>query len=90
MWLIQCDSREVQGEKLYLADRTKQKDFFWTKNPKSMMVFKKLEAAQIQAKKYRFNNVKVVNAKTVFLTSLEFMVLQKLNDYRFGEEDCKF
>ena len=45
---------------LYLVDRNKTKDFWWSPNSKFAMKFIKKSCAETQAKKYKYNNVKVI------------------------------
>lgn len=44
---------------LYLVDRTKCKDWWWSHDSYFAMVFEKESAAKIQASKYKYNNPRV-------------------------------
>ena len=48
---------------LYLVDRKLTKNFWWSPSAFYAMVFEKEDAAKLQAKKYKFNNVKVIQIK---------------------------
>ncbi len=43
-----------------MVDRNKTKDFWWSFNTKFAMKFIKKSSANFQAKKYKYNNVKVI------------------------------
>lgn len=45
---------------LYLVDRNKTKDFWWSPNTTFAMKFIKKSCAEFQAKRYKYNNVKVI------------------------------
>lgn len=44
---------------MYLVDRTRIKSMWWSPDAALAMVFEKQSAAEYQAKKYHYNNVKV-------------------------------
>ena len=44
---------------MYLVDRTKTKRMWWSPDATFAMVFEKQSAAEYQARKYHYNNVKV-------------------------------
>lgn len=48
---------------LFLVDRKKTKQTWWTHDAGLAIVFQKKNAAQLQARKYKYNNVKVVKIK---------------------------
>lgn len=52
-------NRQVM-RRLYLVDRSRTKLYWWSHAAWHAMVFDKKEAAESQAKKYRYNKVKVV------------------------------
>ena len=45
---------------LYLVDRSKTKDFWWSPNTTFAIKFIKKSCAEFQAKRYKYNNVKVI------------------------------
>lgn len=49
--------------RLYLVDRNITKCFWWSHDALYAMVFNDKTAAEFQAKKYKYNNVKVVEIK---------------------------
>ena len=48
---------------LYLVDRNRTKRFWWSHDAIFAMVFDKREAAEIQARKYRYNKARVMEIK---------------------------
>lgn len=45
--------------RMFLVDRRITKRFWWSPDSYYAMIFKKKEAAELQAKKYKYNNVRV-------------------------------
>lgn len=45
--------------KLYLVDRRKTKEHWWTDNIKLAITFPSRKLAEIQATKYKYNNIRV-------------------------------
>ena len=58
--ITQTPRRYSDFRNLYLVDRNKTKDFWWSPNSKFAMKFIKKSCAEFQAKKYKYNNAKVV------------------------------
>ena len=48
---------------LYLVDRSRTKAFWWSHDALFAMVFEKKEAAEFQAKRYRYNKARVIEVK---------------------------
>ena len=48
---------------MYLVDRSKTKSYWWSHDAYYAMVFEKKEAAEQQAKKYRYGKIKVMKIK---------------------------
>ena len=61
---------------LYLVDRNKTKQFWWSHDSFYAMVFEKESAAQIQAKKYKYNKARVKKI-TENMANLDYF----LNEY---------
>ena len=59
-FVIIQNSKYNNFKNLYLVDRNKTKDFWWSFNTIFAMKFIKKSAANFQAKKYKYNNVKVI------------------------------
>lgn len=59
-FVIIQNSKYNNFKNLYLIDRNKTKDFWWSFNTKFAMKFIKKSSANFQAKKYKYNNVKVI------------------------------
>lgn len=59
-FVIIQNSKYNSFENLYLVDRNKTKDFWWSFNTTFAMKFIKESSAKFQAKKYKYNNVKVI------------------------------
>lgn len=58
--ITQTPRRYSDFRNLYLVDRNKTKDFWWSPNATFAMKFIKKSCAEFQAKKYKYNNVKVI------------------------------
>ena len=58
--ITQTPRRYSDFRNLYLVDRNKTKDFWWSPNAKFAMKFIKKSCAEYQAKRYKYNNAKVV------------------------------
>ncbi|MBQ9821791.1 MAG: hypothetical protein IJM58_06680 [Muribaculaceae bacterium] len=54
--------------RLYLVDRNKTKRFWWSHDALYAMVFNDKSAAELQAKRYKYNNTRVVEIKS-YMTS---------------------
>lgn len=48
---------------LYLVDRSRTKAFWWSHDALFAMVFEKKEAAEFQAKRYKYNKARVIEVK---------------------------
>ena len=48
---------------LYLVDRTRTKRFWWSHDALFAMVFERKEAAEFQAKRYKYNKARVLEVK---------------------------
>ena len=59
-FVIIQNSKYDNFKNLYLVDRNKTKDFWWSFNTTIAMKFIKKSAANFQARKYKYNNVKVI------------------------------
>lgn len=57
---------------LYLVDRNLTKRFWWSHDAIFAMVFDKREAAEIQARKYRYNKARVMEIKPYMANMKEF------------------
>lgn len=55
---------------LYLVDRNISKRFWWSHDAMLAMIFDKREAAEFQARKYRYNKVRVMEIKP-YMANLE-------------------
>lgn len=60
MFLIMCDSQEIPGVRLFLADRKKTKDQWWTSALDLALIYNRESAAKVHSQKYRFNNPTVI------------------------------
>lgn len=60
MFLIMCDSQENPGIKLFLADRKKTKDQWWTSRLELALIYNRESAAKVHSQKYKFNNPAVI------------------------------
>lgn len=58
--ITQIPRKSSNFRNLYLVDRCKTKDFWWSPNATFAMKFIKKSCAEFQAKKYKYNNVKVI------------------------------
>lgn len=60
-YVIVQDSRRNKNvmPKMFLVDRKITKRFWWSPDSYYAMIFEKKEAAELQAKKYKYNNVRV-------------------------------
>ena len=67
-FVIIQSSRYGDFRNLYLVDRNKTKDFWWSPNAKFAMKFIKKSCAEYQAKRYKYNNVKVIEITKEILT----------------------
>lgn len=64
---------------LYLVDRSLTKRFWWSHDALYAMVFDKKSAAEFQAKRYKFNNVRVMEVKP-------YMADMKGFEIEYGED----
>ena len=67
-FVIIQSSRYGDFRNLYLVDRNKTKDFWWSPNATFAMKFIKKSSAEFQAKRYKYNNVKVIEITKEILT----------------------
>lgn len=58
--ITQIPRKSSDFRNLYLVDRSKTKDFWWSPNTTFVMKFIKKSCAEFQAKRYKYNNVKVI------------------------------
>ena len=58
--ITQIPRKSSNFRNLYLVDRSKTKDFWWSFNTTFTMKFIKKSCAEFQAKRYKYNNVKVI------------------------------
>lgn len=58
--ITQIPRKSSDFRNLYLVDRSKTKDFWWSPNTTFAMKFIKKSCAEFQVKRYKYNNVKVI------------------------------
>ena len=57
--VVQTPRNKRVMSKMFLVDRKITKRFWWSPDSYYAMIFEKKEAAELQAKKYKYNNVRV-------------------------------
>jgi hypothetical protein len=70
---------------LFLVDRNKVKEKWWTTNLNQAIQFQKHTAAEIQAKKLNFGNPEVVNYDTALK-----LVMENERNYDYNKEEHIF
>ncbi len=76
MFLIMCDSQEQPGVRLFLTDRKKTKEQWWTEGLELALIYSSEAAARQHCNKYKHNN------PTVITFSKAKMVANKNKEFR--------
>lgn len=60
---------------LYLVNRAKSKDYWWSHDSFYAMVFEKKSAAETQARKYKYNDIKVIQITSTMVYNTKLNIL---------------